>query len=87
MPTRMIFVDHLPSSFGENQLLEVLSSYGTVTSIRLPRDKHDKPRGFAFARMASEEEARLAVDAIDSAALSVDALHAQLATGRRHLDH
>ena len=78
MSSRMILVTQLPDSFDAQRLTEILSSYGTITSVKLPTDKHGKHRGFAFVKMATEEEANQAVHLINSETFSVNMLHAEL---------
>jgi len=61
-----LYVGGLPYSVTEAQLEEIFSEHGSVVSARVTSDKFSgKSRGFAFVEMASSEEAKRAIDALN----------------------
>lgn len=61
-----LYVGGLPYSVTEVQLEEIFSKHGSVVSARVISDKFTgKSRGFGFVEMASSEEAKRAIDALN----------------------
>ena len=64
---KKIYVGNLPYSATEDELRELFSQHGDVTSVSLVNDRETgRPRGFGFVEMA-DEDADLAVQALDGA--------------------
>ncbi len=65
-----IYVGGLPYSATEQQLNDLFSPYGTVESVRVITDKiTGQSRGFGFVEMASAEEAKRAIQALNATQL------------------
>ena len=61
-----IFVGNLSFSVGEAQLQELFGQKGTVDSVTVMRDANTgRSRGFAFVNMATEEEAKKAIEELN----------------------
>ena len=61
-----LYVGGLPYSVTEAQLEEIFSKHGSVLSARVISDKFSgKSRGFGFVEMASSEEAKRAIEALN----------------------
>ncbi|MEO0093550.1 MAG: RNA-binding protein [candidate division WOR-3 bacterium] len=57
-----VYVGSLPFSATEAQLQDLFSQYGKVNSVNIISDKFtNRPRGFAFVEMESEEAAQKAI--------------------------
>ncbi|MDE3018681.1 MAG: RNA-binding protein [Nitrospirota bacterium] len=62
-----IYVGGLPYSATEQQLTELFAPHGTVESARVITDKFTgQSRGFGFVEMATEEEAKKAIAALNA---------------------
>ncbi len=60
--TTKLYVGNLSYDTSEEELQELFSQAGSVTSVALPTDRETgRPRGFGFVEMATEEEARKAI--------------------------
>jgi len=60
---RRLYVGNLPYTTGEAELQELFSRAGTVESVRVMRDAATgRARGFAFVEMATDAEARSAIE-------------------------
>ena len=78
-----LFVGNLSFNTTENDLNDAFSAHGTVTETNLMVDRAtQRPRGFAFVTMASDEEARKAVDAMNGKELDGRALTVNVARPR-----
>jgi RNA recognition motif-containing protein len=65
---KKIYVGNLPFSATEEEIRELFSQYGTVTSVNLITDRDTgSPRGFAFVEM--ETGASEAIQALDNSEL------------------
>jgi RNA recognition motif-containing protein len=65
MSTRL-YVGGLSFTTIEDEVRELFSQVGEVTSCRLVRDRDsNQSRGFAFVEMASDDEARQAISRFD----------------------
>jgi RNA recognition motif-containing protein len=64
---KRVFVGNLPFSATEDQLRDLFSQHGEVTSVEIVKDKFtERSRGFAFVEMASDEAATAAIAALNS---------------------
>ena len=64
---KKIYVGNLPYSATEDELRELFSQHGEVTSVSLVNDRETgRPRGFGFVEMA-DEDADSAIQALDGA--------------------
>ena len=60
---RRLYVGNLPYSSTDEQLTDLFSRAGQVDNVRVMRDMATgRARGFAFVEMASDEDARKAID-------------------------
>lgn len=58
-----LFVGNLPYSTDDARLAQVFGEAGTVVSARVIKDKYSgRSRGFGFVEMASEDEAKKAIE-------------------------
>jgi RNA recognition motif-containing protein len=63
---KRVFVGNLPFSATEDQLRELFSQHGEVSSAEIVKDKFtERSRGFAFVEMATDEAAAAAVAALN----------------------
>ena len=61
-----LYVGGLPYSTKEDDLKELFSAYGEVASTAVIQDKFtNKSKGFGFVEMATEDEAKAAIDGLD----------------------
>ena len=80
---KRVFVGNLPFSATEDQLRELFSAHGAVTTAEIVKDKFtERSRGFAFVEMATDEAAAAAVAALnqhqmDGRALTVNEARAR----------
>jgi RNA recognition motif-containing protein len=57
-----IYVGNLPFSITDSDLNALFAKHGTVTSVNIITDKFsNRPRGFAFVEMETEEAAQKAI--------------------------
>jgi len=72
-----IYVGNLPFSTTDDDLNQLFSPYGSVSSARIIKDKFtDRSRGFGFGEMDNDDEADKAIEAtngkeVDGRALKV----------------
>lgn len=65
-----VFVGNLPFAASEGELRDLLTSKGAgVNKVTLVSDQDGRPKGFAFAEMATEADMRAVVDALDGASM------------------
>src|ERR1043165_3410047 len=65
-----LFVGNLSFNTTENDLQDAFAAHGTVVEANLMTDRASgRPRGFAFVTMATPEDAKKAIDAMNGAAL------------------
>ena len=63
-----IYVGNLPFNLGEEDLKEIFSEYGEVTSAKIISDKFSgRSKGFGFVEMESDEEGNKAVQELNNA--------------------
>ena len=62
---KRVFVGNLPFSATEEQLRELFSQHGEVSSVNIIKDKFtDRSRGFGFVEMATDEAVAAAIAAL-----------------------
>jgi cold-inducible RNA-binding protein len=82
-----IYVGNLPFQTNEDDLRQVFSAYGEVKSASIIKDRDSgASRGFAFVEMPNDNEARLAIQAMNGADLGGRALHVNEARPRESRD-
>jgi cold-inducible RNA-binding protein len=65
-----LFVGNLSFNTTENDLQDAFAAHGTVVEANLLTDRvSGRPRGFGFVTMASAEEAKKAIDALNGATM------------------
>jgi RNA recognition motif-containing protein len=63
-----LFVGNLSFDTTENDLNDAFAAHGTVTETNLMMDRvTNRPRGFGFVTMSTEEEAQKAIEALNGA--------------------
>lgn len=61
-----LYVGNLPFQVTEDELKDLFKEAGTVESVRVITDRATgRSRGFAFVEMASEEEAKTAIEKLN----------------------
>lgn len=61
-----IYVGNLSYQSTEDDLREIFGAHGEVTSAAVIRDKYsDQSKGFGFVEMASDDDAKAAIEALD----------------------
>lgn len=67
-PTKTVFVGNMSWNTTEDLLRESFSQYGEVNHVRIPTDKETgRVKGFAYVELGSVEEAKSAVENLQSA--------------------
>jgi cold-inducible RNA-binding protein len=65
-----VYVGNLPASMGEDELKGLFEQQGAVDSVTVIRDyQTGRSRGFAFVDMATEEDARKAIEVLNAYSL------------------
>jgi|ERR1035441_2169769 cold-inducible RNA-binding protein len=78
-----LFVGNLSFETTENDLRDVFAAHGTVTETNLIMDRTtNRPRGFAFVTMSTEEEAQKAIAALNGKDMKGRALTINVAKPR-----
>jgi cold-inducible RNA-binding protein len=78
-----LFVGNLSFNTTENDLNDAFAAHGTVTETNLMMDRTtNRPRGFGFVTMSSEEEAQKAIAAMNGAQLDGRAITVNVARPR-----
>lgn len=63
-----IYIGNLNYEAKEQDITEVFAEYGTVKSVTIPLDREtERPRGFAFVEMSTDDEEQAAITALDGA--------------------
>lgn len=66
-----IYVGNLSFGITNSQLQTEFEAFGTVSKVNLVTDRETgQPRGFGFIEMATDSEARAAIDGLNGKALS-----------------
>ena len=70
-----LYVGNLPFSVTDADLNTMFAKHGTVTSVSIITDKYtNRPRGFAFVEMETDEAAQKAIAALNGTQLEGRAL-------------
>ena len=78
-----IFIGNLDFGVAEQELRELLSEAGEVVDVHIPTDRNSgRPRGFAFVRFATEEQAVQAVETMNGREVSGRTLRLDIAEDR-----
>jgi cold-inducible RNA-binding protein len=78
-----LFVGNLSFNTTENDLQDAFAAYGTVTEANLMMDRMtNRPRGFAFITMSSDEEAQKAIAGLNGKDLGGRAITVNVARPR-----
>ena len=78
-----LFVGNLSFNTTENDLHDAFAAFGTVTEANMMMDRMtNRPRGFGFVTMGSEEEAQKAIDGLNGKELDGRALTVNVAKPR-----
>ena len=78
-----LFVGNLSFNTTENDLQDAFAAFGTVTEANLMVDRMtNRPRGFGFVTMSSDEEAQKAVEGLNGRELDGRALTVNIARPR-----
>ena len=78
-----LFVGNLSFDTTENDLQDAFAAHGTVTEANLMMDRMtNRPRGFAFITMSTDEEAQKAIDGLNGKDLGGRAITVNVARPR-----
>ena len=78
-----IFVGNLDFSMTDGELRDLMSEAGDVVEVHMPTDRETgRPRGFAFVRFATEEQAAKAVETMNGREVSGRNLRLDIAEDR-----
>jgi len=78
-----LFVGNLSFNTTENALQDMFAEFGTVTEANLMMDRAtNRPRGFGFVTMSSDEEAQKAIEAMNGKSIDGRALTVNVAKPR-----
>ncbi len=81
--TRRLFVGNLPFSATETQLRDLFGQHGEVVSVNIVTDRFtNRPRGFAFVEMGTDEAAQAAIAGLNGYTLEDRALNVNEARER-----
>ena len=63
---KKMYVGNIPYNASEEDLRELFSEYGEIESLKIMKDQFtDRSKGFGFIEMASEEDAKKAIAALN----------------------
>lgn len=80
---KKLFVGNVPYQITEDELKQAFSEAGTVESVAIITDKMTgRPRGFVFVEMATDEEAKKAIEIMDGKEVAGRALNVNEAKPR-----
>jgi len=78
-----LFVGNLSFNTTENDLNDAFAAFGTVTEANLMMDRTtNRPRGFGFVTMSSDEEAQKAIEGLNGKEMDGRALTVNVAKPR-----
>ena len=86
---KKLFVGNLSFNMGDDELRQLFTAYGTVSSAKVITDRDTgRPKGFGFVEMDSDQEASAAIAAlngkeVDGRALTVNEAKPQTGGGGR----
>lgn len=60
-----LFIGNLGHNITAGDLKALFSTYGTVTSVTVPTDDYDTPRGYAYVEMCNDVQAVAAMRALN----------------------
>jgi RNA recognition motif-containing protein len=84
---KTVYVGNMSHEIGDARLTELFAVHGDVVEVRVVTDRYtDRPRGFAFVDMATEEGARTAISELDGQAVDGRQLRVAEAKPRRRRD-
>jgi RNA recognition motif-containing protein len=82
--SKRLFVGNVNPAVTEEELVEFFSDAGEVLSISIPLDRETgTPRGFAFVELATDEQAKVAMDTLDDEFLAGRRVRLKVAWGDR----
>ena len=62
-----LFIGNLPFAMTDDNMLQIFSAYGQVTSANIVKDKMTgNSRGFGFVEFANDEDAAKAIEALNN---------------------
>lgn len=65
-----IYVGNLSTAITESRLQDLFSGYGTVSSVKVIKDRFtNEPRGFAFVEMETREAGEEAINSLNESSL------------------
>jgi RNA recognition motif-containing protein len=71
-----IYVSNLSFNLQDEELKDLFTAYGEVTSSKIITDKMtNKSRGFGFVEMANNEEAKKAIAGLDNTTIDNRSIH------------
>ena len=83
-----IYVGNLDYNLQENELEQLFSEYGEVSSVKIIKDKYTgKAKGFGFVEMPSDEEATNAIEELNGTEVSGRQMKVNKAKPRREGDN
>lgn len=78
-----LFVRNLSFKCVDDDLKELFTQYGEVTSVHIATDRDTgRARGFAFVEMATQQQAEAALRALDGTEFSGRSLHVAMSEPR-----
>jgi len=83
---RNLYVKNFPMDWDQNQLHDLFSKYGKVTSAKVMKNSKDDSKGFGFVCFESEKSASMALSALNSFPIEGKPLvvnHAELKEARK----
>ena len=70
MSNQKLYVGSLPYKTSEDELHQMFSQYGTVTSVKIVSDRvTGQSKGFGFVEMANGDEAQKAIEGLNGTTL------------------
>ena len=72
---KRLYVLNLPFGVNEEEVRSIFHKYGTITEIKMPKDKEGKFKGFAYISYGNETEALRAFSDLDNKIIMGRILH------------
>ena len=76
--SRIVFISNIPFFLKAQDVLVVMRQFGRCFRVDLARGENGKSKGFAFCEFENQEDARTAVEYLDSAKLEGRPLRAEI---------